>query len=744
MALQSYVIKSLPKGEDYQSLVNSFLGSQLMLVNDFAKSKSLIITDDTGLCTRMRNCVPGFDCAEDELPKLENPEALIVFSSGIRSAEKGDKVEVIPLFSELYGLLAGQDVRLCLSLVKADPRHLHFVKERVEEALSTKGVRLTTSSGGRGAEAHSLHSELFYGSDERSTLTSMLEMIGEISALNGSSYKVMLIMDGDKRELRDFLKSKVLVINSTKLGRMGFNELYNSVKDVDAIPLDYKSIGQLLFFSNSISRRARIATQEPHENQKGMEIGTFLKDSISESRFAIRIDKSTLNLGAIITGLPGTGKTFAAMSLLSKLSKPEKNKTSTVIITPTKEWGEFARLHGLPIVKIYGSGIPINFFRCANENLKDKFSENLAMLIASASSAGPYQSSLEKCLLAAFRRIYSRELCPDPVELYGQIEEVVIEQHAKRSNTGVKYTKHGENIKAALQNLRLMLFRPEFASTIGIDLNEIFQSGVVFDLSDVSGNMKQLFYALILNQLYAFLDTFDEKGNEMLRIEIALEEAQLIFSPDEDSPAVIDLKQRIQDFRKRGIGLMLITHSVTDITPSIRRMCQNKFYFRQSADLAKYALQDLGLDSADMDALSRIRNLEQGCCALLYLENEEMQKLPQGPVFAKIYGKIEANPNALGKTLELQKSNLICGCTVALINNENKPIQNQKIELSYLGETFATGQTDNSGEIKFEGLILGKRYTCTVMGAKKKELREYRIIPEPEKKIILQVVENAR
>jgi hypothetical protein len=158
------------------------------------------------------------------------------------------------------------------------------------------------------------------------------------------------------------------------------------------------------------------------------------------------------------------------------------------------------------------------------------------MLIASASNAGPYKNSLEKALLAAFHKVYKLVKDPDPQEVYEAIEEAIIEQHGKRTNVGVKYTKHGENTMAALENLRLMLSRPEFAQRNGIDFSKLVKSGVVFDLSEVSNNMKTFFYALILNQVYNIADTFAEDGDDKLRLLIVLEEAQLAFGDELSAP----------------------------------------------------------------------------------------------------------------------------------------------------------------------------------------------------------------
>ncbi|MGI0141611.1 MAG: ATP-binding protein [Candidatus Micrarchaeales archaeon] len=712
MALCNYVVESLPNEEEWHSLVSSFAGSELILVNDFSNAKTSIVTEDENLCTRIRNAMPGFDFSEGNAINIENPQALVTFSS-----------DTEPFLNDVCRMLEGENARLFIFFGKTDRKKLHLIKNRVEEELSSREIRMTKGSGSRSA-TQSTQADIFYNSDERRTMLGMLNMFNDISSLNGSSYRILLIIDGNKKKLQEYLKSRLLILELIPLKCGDMDSLYRAAREIESLPFSHKVASQFIVFSDQIPRRTRIYAQVPMQMSGGIEIGSFLKDSISKSDSTMRIEKSTLNLGAIMTGLPGTGKTFAAMSLLSKLNSG-REQTSVVIISPTKEWADFAQSQHLHLIRIYGSNIPINFFRCAYEEQRDKFAENLAMLVASASNAGPYQNSLEKCLLAAFRRVYGRELCPDPVSLYDQIEETIIEQHAKRSATGVKYTKHGENIRAALENLRQMLFRPEFASTSGIDLIEAFRRGVVFDLSAVSNNMKQFFYALILNQLYSFIDSLDENGNDALRLEIALEEAQLIFPQNEISPSVLDLKQRIQDFRKKGIGMLLITHSITDVTPSIRRLCQTKFYFRQSSDVTRYALIDLGIEE-EIEATNRIRALEQGCCAVLYLDERNGEKIPKVPAFVKIssYAKKERRPSP---EIEFPKGNFMCNCNITVIDSSGNPSKGRNVELFYLNQVVARGFTNEKGIFYVPGMIRGKEYEVAILGEKKKDTVKRRL-----------------
>ena len=221
----------------------------------------------------------------------------------------------------------------------------------------------------------------------------------------------------------------------------------------------------------------------------------------------------------------GTGKTLCTMNIISQIKK----KSKVVIISPTEEWSCFGDQNNMEVVRLYEDKVQINFFKCDSLINIERFYENLAILIASASNAGPYKNSLEKCLIAAFSSIYNKTRTPDPVEVYLEIENEIVRRHAVSNNSGIRYTKHGENIMAALEDLRLMLLKREFAYEKGINFRELIERGVVFDLSSISNKMKPFFYALILWQIYSLADEFNTNGDNELRMLICLEEAQLVF-----------------------------------------------------------------------------------------------------------------------------------------------------------------------------------------------------------------------
>ncbi|MDE1825697.1 MAG: ATP-binding protein [Candidatus Micrarchaeota archaeon] len=723
-----YRITTLPSELNPTTFVEALLDSNCLIIHDLKESSTSIVTDSTDYALRLHNLIPGFDCEPINTPTLRPKQICLV--PFLHAESK-------PFLEQIYRLFRGLDARLLISFVRCLAKYPGTVKERIEESLSQKEVRLTRALGNRFSSAGSTQHDLYYGSDERQVLTQMLEEINKIMSANGSSYKILFILEGDISSLSEYIYANSLILSSAELSCSSIDSLYSKISCMDSMPFHPNSSAGFLGFSDRIRRKVRVNTDFGTSINGEINVGNFLEGSIGISPNRTSLEKSTLNLGTIITGLPGTGKTLTAMHLASQIYLSGKSQTSVVVISPTKEWSEFGNATGINVIRLYDMALPINFFKCYNPENREPFYQNLAMLLAYASKAGPYRNSLEKCLLSAFNKAYREDSCPDPVLVYNQIEEAIIEQHGRRTSTGVRYTKHGENIRAALENLRLMLFRPEFAVTDGIDLEELFAKSVIFDLSNVSNNMKQFFYSLILNQLYNFLGKFDEKGDSELRASVILEEAQLAIEEDEKSAVTIDLIQRIQDFRKKGIGLVIITHNLTDMHQNIRRLCQTKLYFRQSSDVAKYAAIDLGFNDDTMDnAIGRLRGLEHRVCAVSCIETHGNEKLPIGPFFTRTEIFKE-----FGKNKVIQKIptfQLTCNCIIEIPAKDYPELHGRIAKLLYLNEVISECIIDKS-EVRFKNLIMGKDYLLLIEGGRKKDAKTFGFVASEKVHILRNV-----
>lgn len=694
-----------------------------MMVYDLKNRSTLLVIQDQNIKEKIEAVMTGAVLeALENYTKMENPIILLPFTNYSTNLRNG--VELVQTFQDLYQVLQKSDSFITLSFVPCELNYLKSIKKKVEHELSGKEIRITRLLNSEliGKSA-STQSELYYGSDERQMLLSMLNSINESMLQNGMSYRVSIAVSRPLIPIMQYLKSRVHILESFKSRAHDLPSVFTESFNIPSMPFSINHCSTLLCFSDTIKRKALLPTNFSGSFGE-IALGTYVKSSVFDTGEPVFMPLQCLNLGLIVAGLPGTGKSYAAMNILNQIMSSKK--PPALVISPTEEWNNIGESLDMEIIDVYHCNFHINFFKCNYLASKEKFYENLAMLMASASCAGPYQGPMEKCLLAAFRKVYSVTNDPDPSDVYYAIQDAVIERHAKRSNTGIKYTKHGENIIAALENLRQMLFKPQFAYPGGIDFIEILKKGAVFDLSSVSNSMKPFFYAMILNQTYSFADSIDVSNDDKLRMFICIEEAQLIFDNIEQSAASLDLRQRIQDFRKKGICLAILTHSVNDISVGIRRLCQTKLYFRQSTDSVKYAANDLVFKQELYDNIvDRLKTLEQRICAASYMAMSGSSKEPASPVFLK--SKELCMPYKISSKTTL--INLVKTVTnICVINKEEKPIPCIMAEIQYVGEKVFSGITDKEGMLFVEGLFPEKTYRLLVFGEKKRDTRLFHIL----------------
>ncbi len=730
----------IPQAQSYERILEAMLGEPLIMHYDFSSQDAFAIANGNEQLNSLHNIASGIKISAAEHPDEMAIKDALLLKPYYMAAYKSTDMHVQKPISDIYEIMRGEDARMAVAFVPSNIKHARVVKERIEEELSRGELRLTKSGNLRSKQGISIFSgstnstqaQLYYNSGERMVMESMLSMLNEILLSNGISYKVLILAEDNQKLLR-YISQKLMILEDSRMTLDTIAKFYDKMWRIDSLPFSIDKAAQFLVFPDKIVGGINIKTKFEPE-QGSICIGTFMRDSLEDSGERISVYPDTFNLGTIITGLPGTGKTLEAMSIVRQVCNTEP-RPQIAIIAPTEEWGNFALENNLRLVKLYESDMKINFFKCDAKIGIEKFYENLSMLIAFASNAGPYKNSLEKCLLAAFHKAYASTKAPDPVEVYEAIEEAVIEQHGKRTNVGVKYTKHGENIRAALENLRLMLFREEFSAKEGIDFGSLLEDGVVFDLSKVSNNMKAFFYALILNQIYSFADSFDIIGDKKLRMLVCLEESQLVFNADEFSATTADLRQRIQDFRKRGIGLMLVAHSITDINQSIRRLCQNKLYFRQSSDVTKYAAMDLGFREMELEnVIDKLKTIEQRVCAFSHVSRKGAIATSPGPIFITTVEYVEGSAVDY-KDESNAKANIKDSIKLKLVDGSGNAMGGIAAKLIYVGENVAAGKTDENGEIRFSGILIDRIHTLNIY-SQKNRFQTFRIVAKDQTIIV--------
>ncbi len=719
---------SVPSKIDKKVFMDTILGTSFFLCHDLKRGNTLLITEANNVDLKLNGSLPGLNLIPYSGFSLIKGKGICIssFAKYPQKVQHEDTyLENTDLFRDMYKIFRGSDLQIFFLFVPKNIKDVKRFKEDIEDRISKMDIRINRNHGNRiTGFSESVQRDLYYGSDERKNFALLLSSLDEAMANNGISFAVNIIISGEipNSHIREYIKSKIFAIREKEIWIDNMEKLYKEAEHADAFPMSLSDATCMITVSSSTDIENTIETTCP-KSSGSINIGEYLESGAGKSGMLLNTGADAFNLGSIITGLPGTGKTATAMRLIDELN--EKEGSNSIIISPTTEWDEFGREHGMQVIDLYETDANINFFKCDADIGISKFYENLAMLLSSASNAGPYTNAIEKSLLSAFQKVYEKGEKVDPDEIYSYVEFAVIEQHAKRTNVGVTYTKHGENIMAALQLLRLMLSKPQFAYKEGINFRDLLTTGVVFNLSKVSNNMKPFFYALILNQFYGFADEFDEKGNDKLRMLICIEEAQLVFGNEEISAATKDLKQRIQDFRKKGIGLMLITHSVTDISIGLRRLCQIKMYFRQSSDTAKYAYNDLAFKtSEDKEVIWKLKNLKQGTCALSYLSTEYGSRVQHNTVFASAKAYYPKNNTHYDKP-SVKRDRRIENMAVLIKNSNNEPVT-VRLRILRLGETVWEGTTDEQGGIIVKNTLLNKQYVVKVLGEKKKNTKTFK------------------
>lgn len=127
-----------------------------------------------------------------------------------------------------------------------------------------------------------------------------------------------------------------------------------------------------------------------------------------------------------------------------------------------------------------------------------------------------------------------------------------------------------------------------------IGINEIvdYQGATIFDLSDVSEEADRVEkVAFALDSILEYFDS--QKDSDKLRLLIVVEEAHLWTLKDVSKDAIRFLDKAVRMLRKKGVGVMLVSHKISDFDPAMRSSMNVSIFFR-----TKYG--------GDLDAIGKI------------------------------------------------------------------------------------------------------------------------------------------
>ncbi len=195
----------------------------------------------------------------------------------------------------------------------------------------------------------------------------------------------------------------------------------------------------------------------------------------------------------------------------------------------------------------------------------------------------------------------------------------------------------------------------------------------------------------------------------------------------------------VQDFRKRGIGLLLLTHSVTDIDVGIRRLCQLKIYLKQAPDAAQAAARDHVFSAAkDDDIIAKLKSLDSRVGALNYVCREGSEKLSNDSVFIRTlqYDDVRhsgQSRSAFHKMDGFARPQSIQSSITIITGGSGQRAggQTRYLLLRYLGSVVAERQVEaeqNSGaaEITIE-LKDGRQYEAELLDERRRIKRRMRL-----------------
>ena len=116
---------------------------------------------------------------------------------------------------------------------------------------------------------------------------------------------------------------------------------------MDSVPLSYANASQAIGLSGRLTHLTKVRTGKISDGGD-ISIGKYLDSGINEIDETVSISSTALNLGMLITGLPGTGKTKLTQSIMEQAYGLG---SEVAIIFPTGEWNGFGSKNSLRILK---------------------------------------------------------------------------------------------------------------------------------------------------------------------------------------------------------------------------------------------------------------------------------------------------------------------------------------------------------------------------------------------------------
>ena len=136
MVLRVFKVAAVPEKLDIDLFLDSMLGSQFMIVHEFGKNYSFVVSDSEQVRERLVSAVLGIRLEEIEHVFFEigSPKALAVFDN------RDYKEKNCPIFQDMHKIFGASDSGLIISFVPAEKNNVKNLKDKMEELASRDDV----------------------------------------------------------------------------------------------------------------------------------------------------------------------------------------------------------------------------------------------------------------------------------------------------------------------------------------------------------------------------------------------------------------------------------------------------------------------------------------------------------------------------------------------------------------------------------------------------------------------------
>lgn len=347
--------------------------------------------------------------------------------------------------------------------------------------------------------------------------------------------------------------------------------------------------------------------------------GTFCISTSSES-----------NPHIVISGMSGFGKSTLFKSLLSQIVN---SGVSCLIFDAHNEHASIVRTLNGEIHNALYAGI--NILELDGASVSERISE-LTRLFKEVYSLGYIQATkLSECLWYTYRKAGARSKVDRQLQHTPKINDLLDELNIFIRNS----KSQSENHTLLHLKDRISLLSSTAFSGGTMKMESLITGLNSFSLANIKGKEAKLIYiGELLGRLYAMMH---DGKKDSLKLYIMIDEAQFLIDNSDNNPVISKL---IEEGRKYGIGVIIVTHAATTLN---RKIIANSsvflsFYAREPSEVSYISKIFSGGGPSSETIRERIKYLKQNE-AMLVSSNFRLPVIILTPTFDEIKEEARAD-----------------------------------------------------------------------------------------------------